>query len=55
MDSDSVVEFANDEASITGGTSKAYAMHDVSTRTSDLEARDCIHVHSETIVDYGKV
>jgi hypothetical protein len=55
MDTDSIVEFANDEVSVAGGTSKAYALHDVSARTSDLEAGDCIHVHSEMIVDYGKV
>jgi hypothetical protein len=36
------------------GLSKAYALHDVSPRASDVEARGGIYVHSETIVNYGK-
>jgi hypothetical protein len=60
-DTESIIEFADAGdhiagAELNGSSSKAYALHDVSSRTSDIEARSSegIHVHSETIIDFGK-
>ena len=58
VDSDSVIEFADAgdymASSASAGSSKAYALHDISPRISDLEGQNVIRMQKETIVDFGK-
>jgi hypothetical protein len=57
-DSDSVIEFAEAgdymASCASAGSSKAYALHDISPRISDLEGQSVIRMQKETIVDFGK-
>jgi hypothetical protein len=57
LKTDSVVEFG-DEGSYMGsagsGPSKAYAMHAITPRTSDVDDLGGINVRSEVKVDFGK-
>ncbi|KAL5117728.1 hypothetical protein ACEQ8H_004338 [Pleosporales sp. CAS-2024a] len=48
-ETESEIEFASE------GSSKAYALHDMSPPESLLEAGDGIHVHTETVVKYAEV
>jgi hypothetical protein len=56
-----MIEFADAgdymAGTIPSGSSKAYALHDLNSRDSDVEARgsDGIHVQSETIINFEKV